>query len=230
MDTAIDTASDDYIPLSDDEIDSFFDDLDLDKNGYITFDELEQKLNDVHDELAPKPQKHNLNHPDRRDVEKNESHAGDGLHAFLLTLMPNCEARVSREAFLKRVRQWEVPSQKQTDSKEQDSEDRASERRLPLRRRLRAYWAVQGPVLCFMTFVTLLCFAFGLWQMVIYIRNPVARTAFGWGVILAKASAGALYPTLFFMLLSMSRHFSTFARRSYVVSRFINWDLSQYVH
>ena len=50
------------------------------------------------------------------------------------------------------------------------------------------------------------------------------------GVILAKVSAGVLYPTLFLMLLSMSRHFSTFLRRSYWISKFINWDLSQAFH
>ena len=39
-----------------------------------------------------------------------------------------------------------------------------------------------------------------------------------------------LYPTLFFLTLSMSRWLATFARRSYYVSRFINWDLSQSFH
>jgi respiratory burst oxidase len=73
-----------------------------------------------------------------------------------------------------------------------------------------------------MAFVVALQVAIGLWQMVIYIRKPLVRAAFGWGVILAKASAGVLYPTLFFMLLSMSRHFSTFLRRSYWISRFVN--------
>lgn len=32
------------------------------------------------------------------------------------------------------------------------------------------------------------------------------------------------------MLLSMSRHFSTFLLRSYIISKFINWDLSQAFH
>ena len=39
-----------------------------------------------------------------------------------------------------------------------------------------------------------------------------------------------LYPTLFFLLLSMARYFSTMLRRSYRISRFINWDLSQEFH
>lgn len=39
-----------------------------------------------------------------------------------------------------------------------------------------------------------------------------------------------LYPTMFFLILSMSRYFSTFLRRWYYISRFINWDLSQRFH
>jgi len=42
--------------------------------------------------------------------------------------------------------------------------------------------------------------------------------------------AGVLSPTLFFLVLSMSRWLSTFARQSYYTSRFINWDLSQAFH
>ncbi|KAK5683408.1 hypothetical protein LTS10_004940 [Elasticomyces elasticus] len=215
MDQPIRVANDDLIPLTDDEINDFFDDLDKDKNGYITFDELEHKLKQVHDELAPEPQKHHLHHPARQDLEKNISHKGDGLHAFLLNLMPECESKLSRQDFVSRVQKWEVPSQRQTDSKESDAQDSAQGRKMSLRRRLRAYWAVHGLVYCFTAFVVALQLAFGLWQMIIYIRNPVARAAFGWGVVLAKASAGVLYPTLFFMLLSMSRRFSTWLRRSY---------------
>ncbi|KAK3632211.1 hypothetical protein LTR22_020724 [Elasticomyces elasticus] len=230
MDQPIRVANDDRISLTDDEINKFFDELDKDKSGYITFDELEHKLKQVHDELAPEPQKHHLHHPARQDLEKNISHKGDGLHAFLLNLMPECESRLSRQDFVSRVQNWEVPSQKQADSKESDAQDSAQGRKMSLRRRVRAYWAVHGPAYCFMAFVMALQLAFGLWQMIIYIRNPVARAAFGWGVVLAKASAGVLYPTLFFMLLSMSRHFSTWLRRSYYISRFINWDLSQAFH
>ena len=46
----------------------------------------------------------------------------------------------------------------------------------------------------------------------------------------AKTCAGALYPTLFFLTISMSRWLATFARHSYYISRFINWDLSQSFH
>lgn len=39
-----------------------------------------------------------------------------------------------------------------------------------------------------------------------------------------------LYASFFFLVISMSRYFSTFLRRFYYVSRFINWDLSQDFH
>lgn len=166
MDGPIHTASDDHIPLREDEVNAFFEDLDQDRDGFVTFGELEAKLHEVHEELAPEPQKHHLHHPDRRDLEKNEGHTGDGLHAFLCSSMPEYTTRLSRQDFTERVKKWEVPSQKQTDSKEQDNENRACEQRLPLRRRIRAYWAVHGPVICFMTFVVALQLGIGLWQMV----------------------------------------------------------------
>ncbi|KAJ9645958.1 hypothetical protein H2199_003001 [Coniosporium tulheliwenetii] len=50
------------------------------------------------------------------------------------------------------------------------------------------------------------------------------------GVVVAKTSAGVLYPTFFFLILSMSRWFSTWLRRSRLISRFVNFDLSQAFH
>ena len=135
MDGPIRTAEEDFVPLSDEEINAFFDDLDKDKDGYVTFDELEAKLNQIHDEFTPEPQKHHLHHPERRDLEKSGSHDRDGLHQFLASLLPECGSSLNRENFVQRVTRWRVPSQKQTDSKEQDGEDQAFERRLPRRRR-----------------------------------------------------------------------------------------------
>ena len=229
---SIEVASDDYKVLSDDEIEAFFKDLDKDNNGYVDFEELEKKLQEVHKELAPELKKHHITHPARRDLEKNESenHAGDGLHAFLCQLLPECDAKISKQDFVARVQKLRIPSQRQTDSDEQDKGDKEKEQELPMRRRVRAYWAVHGPTILFMTFVVALQLGFGLWQGLKYFLGQEYRDAYGLGVGFAKLAAGALYPTLFFMLLSMSRHFSTFLRRNYIISRFINWDLSQEFH
>ncbi|KAK4501914.1 hypothetical protein PRZ48_007723 [Zasmidium cellare] len=220
----------DFIPLNDDEINAFFDDLDRDKDGYVTFDEIEKKLHEVHEELAPTLQKHHLLHPDRRDPEKQVGHSEADEHIFLSGLLPSCSTKINREDFIESIKKLQVPSQKQTDSNNQDKEDQDQEHRLPFRRRLRAYFAVHGPNILFTTLVVALQLGIGLWQMVIYIKNPLARAALGWGVIVAKACAGVLYPTLMFMLLSMSRHLATFLRRNYALSRFINWDFSQKFH
>lgn len=218
-----------YIPLSDKEISSFFEDLDKDKDGFITFDELEAKLHDVHKELAPEPQKHHLNHPSRlEDTEKGDSHSGRGLHAFLCTLMPDCGARISREDFAQHVKTWELPSQDQSEL--EDNRKKGYGYKHSFWRKAKAYWAVNGAKIAVLSFVVALQLAFGLWQLVKYIKNREARAALGWGVILAKGSAGVLYPTFFFMLLSMSRHFSTLVRKNHFISKFVNWDLSQSFH
>ncbi|CAK1365737.1 unnamed protein product [Cercospora beticola] len=222
--------SKDYRPLTDQEIEEFFKALDVNNDGHVNFAELERKLHEVHEELAPKLQKHHILHPARRDAEKRVGHDGDGLHAFLCHLMPDCGAKLSKDEFIRHVKTWEVPSQKQSDSQETDKEAKQEEKKLPFRRRLRAYWAVHGPNILFVAFVVACMIAFGVWQMVIYIQNQPARQALGWGVIMAKANAGVLYPTFVFMLLSMSRHLSTFLRRSFWISKVINWDLSQKFH
>jgi hypothetical protein len=162
MDGHIRTASEDFQPLRDEEIEMFFHDLDKDNDGYVTFDELEAKLHKVHKELASEPQTHHLHHPTRQGLEKNESHAEDGLHAFLCRIMPECAPRLSKDDFRNRVRAWEIPSQKQTDDEDQE----VKKKKLPFARRLRAYWAVHGPMYCFVAVVVALQIAFGLWQMV----------------------------------------------------------------
>lgn len=216
--------------LTDAEIRAFFDDIDTDHDAVITFAELEAKLHQVHKELAPEPQKHHLVHPERRDLENNTSHGGDGLHAFLCSILPIHDTTLDLPTFTQHVKNWNVPSQTQSDSGAQDVATIAQGRRRPLRRRLRAYWAVRGPKILFISFVVACLAGIGAWQMGIYIANPAARAALGWGVIVAKASAGVLYPTLVFMLLSMSRHLATFLRRFYGLGRVVNWDRSQTFH
>ena len=108
MGTPIATAKEGFIPLTNDEIDAFFNDLDGDKDGFVTIEELEAKLHEVHRELAPIPQKHHLHHTSRKDLEKNISHAGGGLHAFLCSLMPDCGSSLSRKDFTKHVEKWYV--------------------------------------------------------------------------------------------------------------------------
>ncbi|KAF1941161.1 hypothetical protein EJ02DRAFT_503651 [Clathrospora elynae] len=94
-------------------------------------------------------------------------------------------------------------------------------------RRARAYWAVKGPELAFVALVLVMMIGFGVWQFAKYLTFDQYTPAFEWGAVLAKICAGVLYPTFFLLILSMSCWLSTFLRRFYLISRFINWDLSQ---
>lgn len=237
--------SSDLEPLSDQEIEDFFHDIDRDGDGVITFDELEAKLEEVHEEIAPQAQQHHLHHPKRRfakqqkhqnqqhDLEKGhppQSAEHDGLHAFLCALMPSCSRSIGKDEFMRHVRSWNIPSLRMTTAEREDAEDNAYLKRMTWYRKLRAHWSVQGPKMVFAGCVFLLSLAFFLWQGLYYQYNQPVRAAVGWGVVMAKFAAGAIYPVLFFTVLSMCRWFSTFMRRFYWVSRFVDWDLSQSFH
>ena len=235
-------------PLTDKEIEELYNEFDHDSDGRISFQELEDALNKVHEELAPNPKRHHLTHPERskssnkeRTAEpekkataattphREERHDSD-LHDFLCKLMTGCTDSMSKEEFYAQVRSWNIPSQDQSCSENDKDDAKEYDRKLPLRRRWVAWWSVKGPEVAFLTFVGALTLAFSLWQGLIYATSGEARAALGGGVVAAKFSAGALYPIFFFLILSMSRWFATLCRKSYIVSRFINWDLSQSFH
>lgn len=58
--------------LSDKEIDKFLDDLDKNNNGYIEYDEVEHKLDEIHKEIAPDPKPHHLHLKDREVTERHQ--------------------------------------------------------------------------------------------------------------------------------------------------------------
>lgn len=225
--------------MSEDEICAFFRDIDRDNDAFVTFDELEAKLEQVYEELAPVPQKHHLHHRSRRhpkrdptdgDAEAVGCREHDGLQAFLRVLMPECTEKVSKEQFVRRVRAWNIPSPRFTSREKDISENRSYEKRMTWYRRARAEWSVSGPRLLFAFGIFALTLGLFLWQGLYYYYNRPVRTAVGWGVVMAKFCAGAIYPLLFFTVLSMCRWFSTLMRRFYWVSRVVDWDLSQSFH
>ncbi|KAF3008040.1 hypothetical protein E8E14_004841 [Neopestalotiopsis sp. 37M] len=205
--------------LDDEEIAAFAGELDKNRDGYIDYSEVEHRLDLVHDEIAPHPQPHHLHHDSKDD---------EARHRFLRGMMGSDQQRISRGEFAARVREWKIPSMKQ--DSEDEKRDEELLKSMSIWRRIRAYWAVRGPDVLFVALVVSMQLAFGIWQLVKYATETQYRAAFGWGVILAKTCAGALYPTMFFLLLSMSRYFSTFMRRSQRISRIINFDLSQKFH
>ncbi|KAK4214988.1 NADPH oxidase [Rhypophila decipiens] len=208
--------------LTDEEISRFLDDLDHNGDGMIDYDEVEQKLDAVHDELIPQPRAHNILARKRSQLMRRNNHH---RHEFLRSIIGSDARRIPREEFAKRVKEWNIPSL-ELNGRESN---RDYVRKMSLFRRIRAYWAVHGPEIAFLVLVVGLQLAFGIWQLVKYTREQY-EDAFGWGIGMAKAFAGALYPTMFFLIISMSRYVSTFLRRSYWLGRFINWDLSQSFH
>nr|POE66647.1 dual oxidase 1 [Quercus suber] len=205
--------------LSEKEIDDFVDHLDHDQDGCISYQELERQLDDVYSELQPDAKRHNLHH-DTRATER---------HEFLSSLMGS-EEKTALPAieFKKIIASWHIPSLEQDKQAAKHEDDYL--RKISWGRRLRAIWEVNGPQYLFLAFVVAAQIALGVWQCVKYATGSEYQAALGWGVGFAKACAGALYPSLFFMLLSMSRWISTVMRKSYHISRVINWDLSQSFH
>ncbi|KAK7424510.1 hypothetical protein QQX98_000475 [Neonectria punicea] len=199
--------------LDDDEIGKFLDDLDHNSDGHIAYTEVERKLDQAHHDLA---------------VKSPSDHDDEARHAFLRSMMGSSAQTVPRDDFARLVREWKIPSLQQAKKAEQD--EKSYFKHVAGWRRIRAYWAVHAPEVGFIGLVVSMQLAFGIWQLVKYQTTPQYRDAFGWGIVMAKTCAGALYPTFFFLILSMSRYFSTWLRRSYHISRFFNWDLSQSFH
>lgn len=79
--------------LDDDEIEAFVGELDKNNNGHIEYEEVEHRLDLVHDEIAPKVQPHNLHHEGKDD---------EARHRFLRSMMGPEEQRVSRGEFASR--------------------------------------------------------------------------------------------------------------------------------
>ncbi|KAG9604407.1 hypothetical protein KCU86_g584, partial [Aureobasidium melanogenum] len=204
--------------LTDEEIDEFLKELDSDNDGLVGYHEVEAKLDQVFQELAPEPAEHNLHHEDR--LEKR--------HQFLRSFMGTHKDHVPIAEFKKVVKSWCIPSLEQ--EKKEEDEQAEFVKKMSYARRLRAYWEVHGPEYGFLALVVAIQVAFGTWQLVKYLTTAPYRETFGWGLVLAKTSAGVLYPTMFFLVLSMCRWLSTALRRFYWISRFVNWDLSQEFH
>ncbi|KAF2125433.1 hypothetical protein P153DRAFT_300187 [Dothidotthia symphoricarpi CBS 119687] len=205
--------------LTDEEIKRFTEDLDLNNSGYVDYWEVERKLDEVYKEIAPKAQPHHLHHQSRSD---------EARHEFLRSVMGTREDRIPHDQFAACVKTWDIPSLEQDRKEAKEEEDYL--KKMSRYRRLRAYWAVKGPEIAFLALVAAFMIAFGVWQLVKYITFAQFTPAFGWGVVLSKTSAGVLYPTFFFLILSMSRWLATFLRRFYFISRFVNWDVSQSFH
>ena len=143
--------------LDDEEIKAFLDDLDHNNDGKISFEEIEQKLDQVHKEISPDALPHNNLHQD------HDTKAGDAArHAFLKSLIGVDSGSIPRGEMERRVKAWGIPSMKQ-DSDEEEAEAEYL-RRFTLVRRFRSYWSVRGPEIMFIALVVSMMLAFGIWR------------------------------------------------------------------
>lgn len=104
-----------------------------------------------------------------------------------------------------------------------------SSRATPLQKII-ARWRLYKSDWFFTSLVVFLQLYFAGFQYYQYAKHPENRKAFGWGLALAKVSAGALYPTMFFLIISMSRWTVTLARGSPYLSGVINIDKFRTFH
>lgn len=166
------------------------------------------------------------------------------------------QTRVPRAEFVARVRAWRIPSLRGHESNSNSNSNSGSDlkdggmapkgsggneldhyvRSMSRWRRVRSYWAVHGPQVTFVATVVGLQMAFSLWISVRYANKYRHDETFSWGTVVSKACAGALLPSLVFLILSMSRYVLCSSvcicyflpAASMVVLRHIWLDLFQY--
>ncbi|KAI9666767.1 MAG: hypothetical protein M1831_001543 [Alyxoria varia] len=228
-----------FEPLTEREIKDFFNEIDGQKRGWVSVAELRAKLESFYIDENVEPSRHpgftSIFRGGAQDVEKQKrDHAVEshGAGHFAFQLLPRGDAKLDFVDFTKIVHAWGIPSQHQTSSEGQDAYADAYERRLPWSRRLQAHWAIEGPRILFVCFVVAVMLACGLWECVKFSKDKDKLAAFGPGVVIAKTMVGIMYPSMTFMLLSMSRWLATSMRRwgPLFVNRAINWDRHQSFH
>lgn len=199
--------------LTDDEIDAFIDELDQNRNGFVEYSEVEAQLDRVHDEIAPKAAPHLRLHRDVASSLPLSKHddggeALDARHVFLSKMLTGNKTtttarddshhatdqhkkyKIPRDEFKECVRSWKIPSMKQDQDAEKEEHDYVAS--MSAWRRARAYWAVHGPEIVFLSVVVAMHLGLGIWQCVKYATGPQYQAALGWGVVLAKTCAGAV--------------------------------------
>jgi hypothetical protein len=146
--------------LTEEEIDRFIKRLDHNKDGKISFTELEEQLDHAFEELKPYVARKR-----EKDVENDidEEKAIQRRHTFIRKMLgdENGES-ITIKQFKERIKTWEIPSleqEKQTQKEEEEYLKRAS-----FRRKFYAWWKVVGPEYIFMAIVICLQLGLGIWQ------------------------------------------------------------------
>lgn len=143
-------------------------------------------------------------------------------------MRPN--TKLDRMAFHTLIKSWHTPIVPLACEEPQVTTSHDYEKSLPLGRRIRAHQSVEGYRILFMTIVILIILGNGLSECIKnYKRKPVYEFL-GWGLLLAKFSAGVLQPALAFLIISSSRTLATYLRTYSILCKVIDWDRSRTFH
>jgi len=91
-------------------------------------------------------------------------------------------------------------------------------------------WRLEKSTWIFLLCVFIIQFTIGSLEYFKTINDEKVTAAFGYGPSIAKFCAGALYPTLFLLVMSMSRWTATYMRQSRQLSKLFDWDKSRTFH
>lgn len=139
------------------DIERLFDELDADRDGFVTRQDLEDKINDVLAATRSTP----------RELEKsvavdNHNDYRSTTDTLLRDLLPPHKDTLNRSEFYECAKWWPVQSPSINETRYQ----RSKHPRLPLFRWIRSYYAVHGPNIFFIALVVAAQIGCGLWQMV----------------------------------------------------------------
>ncbi|CCG82319.1 Putative uncharacterized protein [Taphrina deformans PYCC 5710] len=205
--------------LSEAEIADFFNDCGPDEHGFVYQHKLDELFAEFRDGLVQDGDGAEYLDDGRWYMPENKRYVPPGT----THLGYDCAH------FTNMVKSWQVPTMKSLGRKI-DEKSKMYEASLPIGRRLRAHWSIEGPQSTFVMLVIALQTALAVWLMVRELNDRKLLDLLGWGLVVAKTSAGVLYPTLALLLLSSSRTLGTWLRQLPFLSKFVNWDLSQVFH
>lgn len=205
--------------LSRTETDAFFDDCAPDERGLVHQHHIDELFRTFCDDRSPGAGRDKKVDDGRWYLPGNRRYVPE----------PVVQTSYDRVAFANMVDAWHIPSSK-GDPNKLDEKSKQYESALPMGRRLRAHWSMEGPQSTFIMLVVALQTALGVWLLVKQLKDHEKLDLLGWGLVVAKTSAGVLYPTLALLILSSSRSLGTWLRKSPILSKFVNWDLSQEFH
>lgn len=175
-------------PLESSEVDKLFDSICKPGTNTLAISDLGHSFHETSKKLTPRLSHESNTRLTRifsteprsgrgRDVEKSPPEINrEAIDVFLSRKMVGFGSELTREEFHRLIETWNVPSLDMSFGEQESQMDR-----IPLRRRLRAFWSITGPKVILVLFVLCVQIGFGLWQLIDRVEARESRAAFGWG-------------------------------------------------